>query len=150
MKTVAVGSDDNYPIVEYIIKYLEDKGFNVIRVGAAKTKKLYPWPKVGFEVGKLVAEGKADWGIVICYTGTGVSIAANKIKGIRAALCVDAETARGARRWNDANILALSARLTTEILAKEILEAWINTREIDPEERENIKMLKKFEEEKEK
>ncbi len=102
---------------------------------------------MGFEVGKLVAKGKADMGIVICYTGTGVSIAANKVKGVRAALVTDAKNAEGARLWNDANVLALSARLTTEELAKEIIEAWFKVEKPDPSEKENIELLKKIDEE---
>jgi ribose 5-phosphate isomerase B len=94
----------------------------------------------------MVAEGKVDWGVVVCYTGTGVSIAANKVKGVRAALCNDAQTARGARLWNDANVLALSGRLVSEEVAKEIIEAWISTTEIDPSERGNIEFLKKIDE----
>jgi ribose 5-phosphate isomerase B len=74
-----------------------------------------------------VAEGAADQGIVCCYTGTGVSMAANKVTGVRAALCGDAETARGARQWNDANVLALSLRLTSPALAREIVRAWSST-----------------------
>jgi ribose 5-phosphate isomerase B len=78
----------------------------------------------------------------MCYTGTGVSIAANKVKGIRAALCTDAKNARGARLWNDANVLALSARLLSEEVAKEILDEWFSVEEPDPSERENIEHLK--------
>jgi ribose 5-phosphate isomerase B len=77
--------------------------------------------------------GQADEGIVFCWTGTGASIAANKVRGIRAALCHDAETARGARIWNHANVLALSLRVTSEALAKEILEAWFSTSYSDDE-----------------
>jgi len=94
----------------------------------------------------LVAEGSADWGVAICYTGTGISIAANKVCGVRAALCNDAETARGARLWNDANVLAMSSRLITNYLVKEILEAWISTTNIDVSEANNIKTLKKLDE----
>lgn len=141
---VAFGSDDNYSIAGFIAQELKRRGHEVILVGAPSTGKLYPWPRVGVEVAKLVVEGKAETGIVMCYTGTGVSIAANKVPGARAALCVDAKTARGARLWNDANILALSARLLSEELAKEILDAWFETREIDPTERENIEELKKL------
>ena len=144
---VAVGSDDTYYIAKFIYEHLKKKGHELIPVGALKTGKLEQWPKVGFEVGKLVAEGKADMGIVICYTGTGVSIAANKVKGVRAALVTDAKNAEGARLWNDANVLALSARLTSEEVAKEILEAWFKIKEPDPSERENIEMLKKLDEE---
>ncbi len=85
------------------------------------------WPAVGRAVAEAVASGAVDEGILFCWTGTGVSIAANKVPGIRAALCADAETARGARLWNDANVLCLSLRLTTEALAKEIVDAWFNT-----------------------
>ena len=141
---VAVGSDDDYSVARFIVKYLEEKGFEVIKLGALKTGKLYPWPLVGREVGESVARGEASWGIVVCYTGTGVSIAANKVRGVRAALCPDAETARGARLWNDANVLALSARLTTEYKAREIIDAWIGAKEIDKSEEENIKMLKEM------
>ena len=76
---------------------------------------------------EAVASGAADEGILFCWTGTGVSIAANKVPGIRAALCDDAETARGARLWNDANVLCLSLRRTGEIMAKEILDMWFDT-----------------------
>jgi ribose 5-phosphate isomerase B len=93
-----------------------------------------PWPDAGRRVGAAVAAGEADLGIVCCWTGTGVSIAANHASPqVRAALCVDAETARGARRWNDANVLALSLRLTTEAVADEIVDAFLST---EPEEAE--------------
>lgn len=142
---VAVGSDDNYGVAKFIVKYLKSKGFEVVTVGSLKTGKPFPWPDVGFEVGKLVASKAVDFGIVICYTGTGVSIAANKVKGVRAALCFDAQTAKGARLWNDANILALSARLTTEEVAKEIIDTWLSINKPDPEEVPNINKVKEFE-----
>ncbi len=85
----------------------------------------------------MVAAGEADRGIVCCWTGTGVSIAANKVPGVRAALCTDAETARGARRWNDANVLALGLRLTTPATAVEMLDAFLRT-EVDADEAANI------------
>ena len=84
-----------------------------------------PWPDVGRRVGEAVSTGAADRGIVCCWTGTGVSIAANKVPGVRAALCTDAATADGARRWNDANVLALGLRLTSATVAGEILEAFL-------------------------
>lgn len=140
---IAIGSDDNYSIARYIVDYLKSKDYELILIGSLKTGKPYPWPRVGFEIGEIVANGKADYGIVICYTGTGVSIAANKVKGVRAALVTDARNAEGARKWNDANVLAISARLTSEELAKEIVDAFLNTREIDPSEKENIEELKK-------
>ncbi|RLE63590.1 MAG: RpiB/LacA/LacB family sugar-phosphate isomerase [Thermoprotei archaeon] len=141
---IAIGSDDAYYIARFIYEYLKKKGFDLIPIGALKTGKLEPWPDVGYEVGKMVAENRADMGIVICYTGTGVSIAANKVRGVRAALVTDAENAKGARLWNDANVLALSARLTSEEVAKEILEAWFSIKEPDPTEIKNIEKLKKL------
>jgi len=143
---VAVGSDDTYSIAVFIVDYLRKKGFEVVTVGALATGKPYPWPDVGFEVGSMVARGEVDYGIVICYTGTGVSIAANKVKGVRAALVTDARNAEGARKWNDANVLALSARLTSEELAKEIIDAFFGTAGVDASEAANIGKLKAVDE----
>ncbi len=141
---VAVGSDDNYYIANYVVNYLRSKGFDLILVGSLKSGKQEPWPRVGYEVGKLVASGEVKYGVVICYTGTGVSIAANKVRGVRAALCVDAKTAQGARLWNDANVLALSARLLSEEVAKEIIDAWLSVESPDPSEVPNIRQLDEF------
>ena len=141
-KRVVVGSDEPYPIAKFVVEYLKSKGFEVILVGAVKTGKSVPWPIVGYEVGEKVSKGEAETGIVICYTGTGVSIAANKVKGVRAALVFDSYTARAARLWNDANVLALSARLTSEEIAKEIINEWFSVEQPDPTELENIEKLK--------
>jgi ribose 5-phosphate isomerase B len=84
------------------------------------------WPEVGRAVGETVASGRAERGVVCCWTGTGVSIAANKVPGVRAALCTDAETARGARRWNDANVVAIGLRLASEAVAREIVSAFLS------------------------
>ncbi|MGC9009952.1 MAG: RpiB/LacA/LacB family sugar-phosphate isomerase [Sulfolobales archaeon] len=143
---IAIGSDDLYPAALFLKEYLEKKGYKLVLVGSLKTNKPEPWPNVGFEVGELVARGEVDFGIVICYTGTGVSIAANKVKGVRAALVFDAKNAKGARLWNDANVLALSGRLTSPEVAKEIIDAWLETKEIDPSEAQNIEILKKYDE----
>ena len=85
------------------------------------------WPDAGHAVGEAVASGDADFGVVCCWTGTGVSMAANKVPGVRAALCTDAETASGARRWNDANVLAMGLRLTSPDVAREMLDAFLTT-----------------------
>jgi ribose 5-phosphate isomerase B len=98
------------------------------------------WPEVGRAVGEAVTGASADRGVVCCWTGTGVAMAANKVAGVRAALCTDAETARGARRWNDANVLALSLRLTSSEVAKEIIDAFLIT-DVDDDERNNIDRL---------
>jgi ribose 5-phosphate isomerase B len=120
-----VGSDERTAMTDAAVNWLEEQGHQLQLIGPLvdlpKT-----WPDVARTVAESVAQGDADEGILFCWTGTGVSIAANKVPGIRAALCVDAETARGSRRWNDANVLCLSLRLTSEQMAKEILESWFN------------------------
>lgn len=118
---VVVGSDEDTPLVGAVVRHLQERGHAVelASLGA-------PWPEVGRSVGERVASGRADRGVVCCWTGTGVSIAANKVPGVRAALCADAATADGARRWNDANVLALSLRATAEAVATEILDAFLS------------------------
>ncbi|GAA5068710.1 RpiB/LacA/LacB family sugar-phosphate isomerase [Thermocatellispora tengchongensis] len=102
---------------------LERRGHTVILHGALANERA-DWAWSCSEAAGDVAEGRADQAVVCCWTGTGASIAANKVPGIRAALCVDAATAEGARMWNDANVLALSLRLTSAQVLKEILDAW--------------------------
>lgn len=144
MKKVIVGADDLYQCAKAVVEYLKEKGYYVEVTGSLKTGKPEPWPTVAYEVAISVARGEASWGVVICYTGTGVSITANKIYGVRAALCNDPQTARGARLWNDANVLAMSGRLVTDILAREIIDAWISVEAPDPSELENIEKLKEI------
>lgn len=139
---IAVGSDEKNYLTDALIADLERRGHELILFGPL-TGTNDPWPDVGRAVGEAVASGQADQGIVCCYTGTGVSIAANKVPGIRAALCHDAQTAAGARKWNDANVLALSLRLTTPELVREILDAWFAT-ECPPEEQATIDRLRAF------
>ena len=146
MPRVVVGSDDLYPCAREAVGYLKRKGFEVLTEGALKTGKPEPWPIVAHEVALYVSRGLVDFGILVCYTGTGVSIAANKLPGVRAALCNDPETARGARLWNDANILVMSGRLVTEILAREIIDAWLSIKQPDPGEQENIAKLREIDE----
>ena len=123
---ISVGADERLHVVDVTLNYLREKGYEVTWFGPEKGKT-QPWPEVARCVAKNVQSGKADEGILFCWTGTGVSIAANKIKGIRAALCNDAETARGARLWNNANVLCLSMRKVSEVIAKEILDMWFST-----------------------
>jgi ribose 5-phosphate isomerase B len=124
---VAVGADEATHLVGVIRRYLEEQGHEVRLFGAARGDS-EPWAMTALAVADSVARGDSDLGVVCCWTGTGVSIAANKVPGVRAALCGDAETARGARKWNDANVLALSLRATSEQVAKEILSAWFQER----------------------
>jgi ribose 5-phosphate isomerase B len=132
---VAFGTDEHTALAETVIEHLRGGGHEVTVVADPGW-----WPDVGRSVGESVASGEADFGVVCCWTGTGVSIAANKVLGVRAALCADAETARGARRWNDANVLALSIRLTSEKVVPEILDAFTATG-ADPGEADAVARL---------
>ncbi len=123
---VSLGADERLSVVDSVKQDLEARGYQVTWHGPAKGATL-PWPQVARQVAEDVASGRADEGILFCWTATGVSIAANKVPGIRAALCTDAETARGARLWNNANVLCMSLRLTSEMMAKEILDKWFST-----------------------
>ena len=122
---IALGADELTALVDAMVGYLVEGGHQVTRFGKAAGED-ESWGPTARRVAEAVASGQAELGIVCCWTGTGVSIAANKVAGVRAALCGDAETARGARRWNDANVLALSLRLTSEQVMKEIVTAWLS------------------------
>jgi ribose 5-phosphate isomerase B len=123
--TIAFGSDEQTELTTALVESLRRRGHSLILIGAAAGMKV-SWPGVGRLVGYAVVRGSADMGIVCCWTGTGVSIAANKVAGVRAALCADAQTASGARKWNDANVLALSNRATSVPIGIEILDAWFD------------------------
>jgi ribose 5-phosphate isomerase B len=123
---LSLGADMKMNVVKRALQWLEENGHQVTWYGP-EGDETQPWPQVAHQVAEDVAAGRAQEGILFCWTGTGVSIAANKVPGIRAALCFDAETTRGARLWNDANVLCLSMRLTTEVVVEEILEMWFST-----------------------
>ncbi|HLB63467.1 MAG TPA: RpiB/LacA/LacB family sugar-phosphate isomerase [Anaerolineales bacterium] len=123
---IAVGSDEKTALTDVIVEELKRRGHELSLVGPLAGEKK-AWPAVARKVAEAVAEGRAEEGVLFCWTGTGVSLAANKVPGIRAALCDDAETARGARLWDNANILCLSLRRASEAVAKEILETWFST-----------------------
>ena len=139
---IAVGTDERTHLTDFVVEELKRRGHQVEFVGPI-TDETYPWPEVARTVGEKVAGGQADQGVLFCWTGTGVSIAANKVPGVRAALCADAETARGARVWNDANVLCLSLRVTSPVIAKEILDAWFAAGP-DPTEAENIRRVEEM------
>lgn len=125
---IAIGSDGATELTEALLHEIEKRGHEPIEFGKLRAGDAgRDWPLVAADVARAVAEGQADEGIVCCWTGTGVSIAANKVSGIRAALVADAETARAARIFNHANVLALSLRATTVPIMREILEAWFAT-----------------------
>src|SRR5581483_1279459 len=136
---VAFGTDERTPLTDAVKADLAGRGVEVVVVGEGD-----PWPDVGRAVGEAVASGVAERGVVCCWTGTGVSMAANKVAGVRAALCTDAETARGARRWNDANVLAFGLRLTSPEVAREMVDACFSAQP-DPSEAENIERLERDE-----
>jgi ribose 5-phosphate isomerase B len=125
---IAIGSDEKTSLTDTLLADLRARGHEVLPIGPlADGDPDVDWPLTSARVAEAVALGHAEQGIVCCWTGTGASIAANKVRGVRAALCHDAETARGARKWNDANVLAISLRATSAAIAKEILDAWFAT-----------------------
>lgn len=134
---IAFATDERTAVTDHIEAWLRDAGHEVDVVVAHGS----PWPDAGNAVGEAVTRGHADAGVVSCWTGTGVSIAANKVDGVRAALCTDAETAAGARRWNDANVLAFGLRSTSSAVAVEMLEAFLGT-DPDPAEADEVAKLR--------
>ncbi len=134
---IAVGSDERTPLTDAVVDLLRSKGHELELYGPLGDVSL-PWPEVAEQVASRVAAGACEQGMLFCWTGTGVSIAANKVPGVRAALCGDAETARGARRWNDANILCMSLRLVSPVVAQEMIEAWLAISGPEPDEAANI------------
>jgi ribose 5-phosphate isomerase B len=121
---ISVAADERTGVADAVVLELERRGHEPVVHGALSDEERDDWAWASEAAARDVADGRAEQGIVCCWTGTGASIAANKVPGIRAALCGDAETAGGARRWNDANVLALSLRTTSEALLSEILDAW--------------------------
>jgi ribose 5-phosphate isomerase B len=123
---IAVSSDERTGVAEAIVDELRRRGHEPIVHGALADEERPDWAWASEAAARDVAERRADQAIVCCWTGTGASIAANKVEGVRAALCGDAATAEGARRWNDANALALSLRATSAAVLEEILDAWFD------------------------
>ena len=136
---VVVGSDEKTALTDEVTRELRERGHDVVLLGPLAGAPM-DWAAVGRELGERVASGSADSGVLFCWTGTGASIAANKVAGVRAALCSDAATAAGARRWNDANVLVMSLRSTSPALAGEMLDAWFSEHP-DPSERDTIAAL---------
>ncbi len=141
---IAVSTDERTSLVDEIIAELERRGHKILYFGPDMADESADWPDVTLEAIERISRGEADEGIVMCWTGTGCSIAANKVVGIRAALCHDAETARGARIWNHANVLALSLRATSSAVLREILDAWFDTPYSDDEW--NLKQISRIQE----
>jgi ribose 5-phosphate isomerase B len=123
---IAVSADERVGVADAVVAELRKRGHDVLAHGALHDDERDDWAWASEAAARDVAEGRAEQAVVCCWTGTGASIAANKVDGIRAALCGDAPTAAGARRWNDANVLALSLRATSEAELGEILDAWFD------------------------
>jgi ribose 5-phosphate isomerase B len=143
---IAVAADERVGIAEAVLEELRRRGHEPLVHGALRDGERPDWAWASESAARDVAEGRAEQAIVCCWTGTGASIAANKVGGIRAALCGDAATAAGARRWNDANVLALSLRTTSEAELAEILDAWFDAGpSADADDRANIDHLDEME-----
>jgi ribose 5-phosphate isomerase B len=123
---IAVAADERTGVADAVVDELRRRGHEPVVHGALSEDERDDWAWASEAAARDVADGRAQQGIVCCWTGTGASIAANKVHGVRAALCADAETARGARKWNDANVLAISLRTTSAALLEEILDAWFD------------------------
>jgi ribose 5-phosphate isomerase B len=121
---ISVAADERVGVADAVVEELRKRGHEVVVHGALSDAERDDWAWASEAAARDVAEGRADEAVVCCWTGTGASIAANKVAGVRAALCTDAPTAEGARKWNDANALALSLRSTSEAELAEILDAW--------------------------
>jgi len=143
---IAVAADELTGVAAQVAEELRKRGHEPLLHGALAEDERDDWAWASEAAARDVLEGRAEQAVVCCWTGTGASIAANKVAGVRAALCGDAVTAAGARRWNDANVLALSLRTTTAALLSEILDAWFSARASEEaEDRENVAHLGEIE-----
>jgi ribose 5-phosphate isomerase B len=140
---IVVASDEKTVLTDFVVDDLKKRGHELILLGPLVGEEI-PWTLVSEQLADAVAKGEADEGVLFCYTGTGASIAANKVPGIRAALCGDAQTAQGARWWSDANVLVMSLRATSIEVAKEVLDAWFSE-VVKEEEKPTIAHLEEIE-----
>jgi ribose 5-phosphate isomerase B len=143
---IAVAADERVGVAEAVIEQLRERGHEPIPHGVLAEGERDDWAWASEAAARDVADGRAEQAIVCCWTGTGASIAANKVGGVRAALCLDAQTAEGARKWNDANALAISLRATSEAELAEILDAWFGGEASgDAEDAANVEHLSEIE-----
>lgn len=136
---IVFGADDRSPTVDAVREHLRDQGHDVSEVDGDA-----PWPTIAHRLARAVADGRADRGVVMCWTGTGTSIAANKVPGVRAALAWEPWIARNARLWNDANVLAMSLKRIAPDVAVEIVDAFLAEAEPDAQEAANIALLERW------
>jgi ribose 5-phosphate isomerase B len=137
---IAFGADAENETTRAVLGYLAENGHEIVTLDGSSR-----WPEIGAGVGRAVVSGRAEFGVVMCWTGTGTAIAANKVPGIRAALAWDPWVARGARLWNDANVLAMSLKRLAPEVAVEVLRAFLDTSEVDRDEADNIAALRHLE-----
>src|SRR3954470_1547131 len=143
---IAVSSDEQTRVAEALVEQLRSRGHEPLVHGALSEEQRDDWAWASESAARDVADGRADQGVVCCWTGTGASIAANKVGGVRAALCADAATAEGARRWNDANVLALSLRTLSAAVLEEVLDAWFAAEPSrDPDDAANVEHVGRLE-----
>ena len=133
---IAYAADGENETTRAVVDYLAGHGHEVVKVATSEH-----WPDMGAAVGRAVAAGEVDTGVVMCWTGTGTAIAANKVSGVRAALAWEPWIARGARRWNDANVLAMSLKRLAPDVAVEVVQAFLDTAEPDADEAANVARL---------
>jgi ribose 5-phosphate isomerase B len=143
---IAVAADEPVGVAEAVLEELQKRGHEPIPHGALADGERDDWAWASETAARDVAEGRAAQAIVCCWTGTGASMAANKVNGVRAALCLDAQTADGARKWNDANVLAISLRSTSQAELAEILDAWFDgAASSDTEDAANVEHIAEIE-----
>ena len=137
-----MAADERTGVADAVVEQLRARGHEPLPHGALSDAERDDWAWASEAAARDVADGRAEQAVVCCWTGTGASIAANKVRGVRAALCGDAATAAGARKWNDANVLALSLRTTSPALLEEILDAWFKAgASLDADDRANVEHL---------
>ena len=145
MMTIVIGSDHGgYELKTKLIEYLKGEGFQVADAGT-HSKESCDYPLIGFEVAQLIGEGKAKRGILICKTGVGMAIIANKVHGVRAAACYDKEMAKSSREHNDCNVCVFAANYTDFKAAKEILDIWLNTEPLAERHARRVRQIKDIE-----
>jgi len=143
---ISLAADELTGVARELGAELARRGHDTLLHGVLAPGERADWAWASEAAARDVAEGRAQLAVVCCWTGTGASIAANKVPGVRAALCLDAATAAGARRWNDANVLALSLRATSQAELAEILDAWLATpASADDDDRANVAHLAEIE-----
>lgn len=145
MISIAIGSDHGgYELKNGIIEYLKKEGYKVNDFGT-HSKESCDYPLIGFDVAQAVGKGRADRGVLICKTGVGMAIIANKVHGVRAAACYDKDMARSSREHNDCNVIVLAASYTDIVKAKEMLKVWLKTEHAGERHARRVKQIRHFE-----